>query len=471
MHTDLATAAAAPDPFAVSSRPGPPDRWLGQPLMRAMQRDFLGFMQAQQRAHGDIVFMRLYWEQACAVLSPELMRAVVVDHAHALVRQERAVQVFSEFQGRSLMTSEGPDWQRQHRLLMPVFTPRRVARHAELMAAAARQALDEAVPAHQPSALVNVDALTTRLTMAVMLRTLFSSTAVDRTAEAARASQILTHRGMRELFWPVTLPDWLPLPGKADKRWALGLLNGLIAAHIRARLSEPPGTAPKDDLLAMLLAARDDEAGAGDAGLSAAEVHDQCKLMFLAGHDTTASALQWWLWLMAQHPAAAERAHQEVQRVLAGREPSAADLPQLDWLTATLKEALRLYPPAPSLTARRTTQELQVAGWRIPRRTLVFSVPWVAHHDARWFPEPEVFRPERFTADAPPPPRGAWMPFGTGPRVCIGQHFAMLEMTLVAAMLLQRYTLHTEPGQAEPRPVLNVTLRPAQPIWLHLARR
>lgn len=468
---DTALTPDAPNPFATPGRPGPPDRWLGQPLMCAMQRDYLGFMQAQKRAHGDIVFMRLYWERACAVLSPELMRAVAVDNAPSLIRQERAVQVFSEFQGRSLMTSEGADWQRQHRLLMPVFAPRRVARHAELMVAAARQALDEALPAGQGNALVDVDALTNRLTMAVMLRTLFSSTAVDRTTDAARASRILTYRGMRELFWPVTLPDWLPLPGKADKRWAMRLLNVLIAGHIRRRLAEPAGTPPKDDLLAMLLAARDEDAGANSAGLSPAEVHDQCKLMFLAGHDTTASALQWWLWLMARHPEAARRAHDEVQRVLGGREPTAADLPQLDWLTATLKEALRLYPPAPSLTARRTTQEMQVAGWRIPRRTLVFIVPWVAHHDARWFPEPEAFRPERFTADTPPPPRGAWMPFGTGPRVCIGQHFAMLEMTLVAAMLLQRYALHTEPGQAEPRPVLNVTLRPAQSIWLRLARR
>jgi cytochrome P450 len=319
--------------------------------------------------------------------------------------------------------------------------------------------------------LVNVDALTSKLTMAVMLRTLFSSAAEQDTAEAARAVQALTHRGMRELFWPVTLPDWLPLPGKADKRWALRLLNGLIAGHIRERLSEPPGTAPRDDLLAMLLAARDDEAGAGAAGLSAAEVHDQCKLMFLAGHETTASALQWWLWLMARHPEAAQRAHDEVQHVLAGRDPGAADLPQLDWLTATLKEALRLYPPASALVTRRTTQDVQVAGWRIPRRTLVFIVPWVAHHDERWFPEPEAFKPERFTAAAEPPPRGAWMPFGTGPRVCIGQHFAMLEMTLVAAMLLQRYTLHSEPGQPVPQPVLNVTLRPAQPIHLRFTRR
>lgn len=467
---DTALATPAPNPFATPSRPGPRERWLGQPLMRAMQRDFLGFMQAQQRAHGDIVFMRLYWERACAVLSPELMRAVMVEQAPAVVRQERAVQVFSEFQGRSLMTAEGADWQRQHRLLMPVFAPRRVARHAELMVAAARQALDQAVPAGQQGALVDVDALTSQLTMSVMLRTLFSSTAVGHTADATRASRILTVRGMRELFWPVTLPDWLPLPGKADKRWALRTLNGLIAGHIGQRLAEPAGTQPRDDLLGMLLAARD-EADATAPGLSPAEVHDQCKLMFLAGHDTTASALQWWLWLMARHPAAAERAHAEVQQVLGGRDPMAADVPRLDWLTATLKEALRLYPPAPSLTTRRTTQEMEVGGWRIPRRTLVFVVPWVAHRDARWFPEPEAYRPERFTADAVPPPRGAWMPFGTGPRVCIGQHFAMLEMTLVAAMLLQRYTPHTVPGQPEPQPVLNVTLRPAQPLWLRLARR
>ena len=140
-------------------------------------------------------------------------------------------------------------------------------------------------------------------------------------------------------------------------------------------------------------------------------------------------------------------------------------------LTATLKEAMRLYPPVAALMTRRATQDLQVGPWTIPKGTLVRLTPWVLQRDARVFDDPDTFRPDRFLPGAPPPARGAWMPFGTGPRVCIGQHFAMLEMTLVAALLLQRYRLVLPPGTAPAELMLNVTLRPRGGVRLTLARR
>jgi cytochrome P450 len=463
---------------------GPPTPWWGAAAMAAMSRDFLGFVQQQQRTHGDLVFMQLYWEKMFIVSSPEGMRAVLVDNASKLIRQERSVEVFAEVQGQhSVMVTEGAPWQRLHRLLMPGFAPRKVAGYAGLMVAAARHALDAAVPA-QPGAsqLVNVDALAGEVTMEVILRTLFSSPVGDEAWAVSRAVQTLNQVAMRELVQPLTLPDWLPLPGKAAKRQALAMLNGLIDGHIRARKQLDPARAPQDDLLAMLLAVRDESpegtsaikaspAQAQSGALTDMEVRDQCKVMFLAGHDTTATAMQWWCWLMAGNPGAAQRAREEVDRVLGQRDPTPADMPQLDWLVASLKEAMRLYPPAPSLIMRRTTADIELDGKVIPSRSLVAMSPWVVQHDPRWFPEPEAFRPERFTKDAPSLPRGAWMPFGTGPRVCIGQHFAMLEMTVVAAMLLQRYELALEPGEPKPVAQFNVTLRPTASIRLRLHRR
>lgn len=132
---------------------------------------------------------------------------------------------------------------------------------------------------------------------------------------------------------------------------------------------------------------------------------------------------------------------------------------------------MRLYPPVGALMSRRVIKPLHLGAWTVPAGALLRITPWVIQRDARWFPEPKVFRPERFVAAAEPPPRGAWMPFGTGPRVCIGQHFAMLEMTLVAALLLQRYELLTVPGEAPPEPEFNVTLRPSKPLQLRLRRR
>lgn len=458
----------------LSRPPGPPTPWWGLPLLRDMSVDYLGFMRRLQREHGDITFMKLGTEPAYDVFSPELMRAVLVDQAEHTIRWERGIEVFAQAFGQGLLTSEGETWKRQHRMLRPGFAPRRVAGYAHLMVAATRQALDQAVPDGR-SARVDMDALLTQLTMDVVMRTLFSSQARDQARDAAIATKVLGQSAMREMFMPMTLPDWLPLPGKAGKRRALRLLRGLVDGHIDARRQADPATAPTDDLLAMLLAARDEEAGAPDgagtdSGLSRAELHDQCTVIFQAGHETSATALLWWSRLMAEHPAIAARARDEVNRVLAGRDPTPEDVPRLDWLGATLREAMRLYPPIPALMSRRAVRDLKVGPWDVPAGSMLRLCPWVAHHDPRWFPEPEVFRPERFTADAPPLPRGAWMPFGTGPRVCIGQHFAMLEMTLIAAMLLQRYDLAVVPGDAtRPQARLNVTLRPAGGMFLQLS--
>lgn len=449
--------------------PDPPCPWFGAPHMQAISRDFLGYTRQMHREWGDIVFVQMYWEKVCLLGSPELVRAVMVDNAASLIRQERAIEVFSRVQGPSVMMAEGDDWQRLHRLLMPAFSPRRVAAYARLMVDAAIPLLDRLVP-DTPGAsdLINMDELTARVTMDVICRTLFSTDLGDTARQVTKASHALNEIAMRELMVPLTLPDSWPLPGKAAKRHAMRLFDEVIDKHIAARRQMPADQAPQEDVLALLLAARDEEGG---GRLSEAELRAQCKVIFLAGFDTSAKALQWWAWLMAAHPDKAALAHEEVSRVLASRTPQAEDLPQLPYLTATIKETLRLYPPAAGLLTRRAVKEIKVGHWTIPQRSMIIVAPWVLHNDARSFPQPEAFRPERFMPDAPPLPRSAWMPFGLGPRVCIGQHFAMTEMTLVAAMLLQRYELSKEQGQPEPVAQLNLTLRPARTLFLRMRRR
>ncbi|TAK85313.1 MAG: cytochrome P450 [Aquabacterium sp.] len=449
--------------------PGPPSPWFGAAHMQAISKDFLGYTRQMHREYGDIVFVQMYWEKVCLLNSPELVRAVMVDNAASLIRQERAIEVFSRVHGPSVMMVEGDDWQRLHRLLMPAFSPRRVAGYARLMVDAAGPLLDRLVPDEpDASALVNMDELTSRVTMDVICRTLFSDDLGDTARAVTAASHALNEIAMRELMVPMTLPDNWPLPGKAAKRHAMRLFDEVIDSHIAARRQMPPDQAPQDDVLAMLLAAHDEEGG---GRLSEAELRAQCKVIFLAGFDTSAKALQWWAWLMAEHPQQAALAYEEVSRVVGSRAPQAEDVPNLPYLSATIKETLRLYPPAAGLLTRRAMKDIQAGEWMIPARSLVIVSPWVLHNDARSFPQPDVFRPERFMPDAPALPRSAWMPFGLGPRVCIGQHFAMTEMTLVAAMLLQRYELTREPGQPEPVAQLNLTLRPAQTLKLRMRRR
>ena len=449
--------------------PGVPFRWWGLPVLWAMRQDFLGYAQARHRAHGDLCRLRILSRRGFDLFNPDLVRELLVDHAGVLERRPRGVRVLARCfgLGQGVLTTEGDTWQRQRRMLMPAFSPKRVAGYAGLMRASAAAALDAAVPAHAAQALVDMDELFSRVAMDAILRTLFGRAARDEVQATMAALRVLGQAAMRELIAPFTLPDWLPLPAKRAKRRALGTLRAVVGGHIARRRAEG-ATSGGDDLLARLLALRDEATG---QALSEQEVFDQCMVSFQAGHETTATALLWWGRLLAAHPDAAARAREEVDAVLAGRDPGADDLPALPWLTATLKEAIRLYPPLPAMLTRRTLAPITLQGWRMPAGTVFYVTPWVLHRDPRWWPQPDAFQPERFMPGAPEAPRGAYIPFGTGPRVCLGQHFAMLEMTIVAAMLLRRYELEVPEGEVEPVPVLNVTLRPQSRVRLKLRRR
>jgi cytochrome P450 len=403
-------------------------------------------------------------------MSPDLVRVALVTHADALIRWERGIEVFAQVFGQSVLVTEGSNWQRQRRMLMAAFTPKQVAGYAELMTTAAQEAFDKLIPENQPHALVTMDALWSRVAMDVILRTLFSRAAQQESAAAIDATQTLSATAFQEMFRLFTLPDWLPLPGKAAKRKALRSLRQLIQGHIterQAAIAAQPEQATRQDLLGRLLALRDEATG---AALSDQEVFDQCMVSFQAGHETSATALLWWSRLMAEHPAMAQRAQEEVQAVVGSGTPGAQHMAHLPWLTATLKEAMRLYPPVAAIMSRRTTAPIVLDGWHIPKGAMLRITPWVLHHDERWFAQPEDFRPQRFLDGAPPIPKGAWMPFGAGPRVCLGQHFAMVEMTLLSAMLLQRFTLALPEGAAPCVPELHVTLRPRQPVQLRVTR-
>ncbi|MGM9485278.1 cytochrome P450 [Roseateles sp. NT4] len=440
--------------------PSHPDRWWGLPVLAAMRRDYLAVISAQ-RPLGDLVAQRILAERGVDLFDPELVRAVMVDHADALTRWERGPEVFAQLMGQSVLVTEGATWQRQRRMLMQAFTPKRVAGYAALMTEAAAAGL-----AQVREGEVAMDTLFSHLTMDVISRTLFSRPIGVDTGAAAEAVQVLSETALAEMFWPMTLPDWLPLPGKAAKRRANRLLHGLLGGHVQARRES---NEDKADLLGMLMALRDEATG---EALSPQEIYDQCMVSFQAGHETSATALLWWSWLLAAHPEAQVRARAEVDAVLAGRAPTSDDAAALPFLSATLKEAMRLYPPVAGLLTRRLTRAITLGGVRLPARTLVRVTPWLLHRDPRWWPDaPLAFKPERFMADAPHEiPRGAYIPFGVGPRVCLGQHFAVLEMTLIAALMLQRFEL--SPVNSEvPRPRMAVTLRPDGGLKLRLAAR
>jgi cytochrome P450 len=438
-----------------------------------MRRDYLGFTERLRSEYGDLVGMRLGADRAVDIFDPEGVREVLVQQADKTIRWQRGVEVFAQVFGRSVLVSEGAEWQRQRRMLQPAFTPRRVAEQATAMTATIENALTALDIPSGRGEDVDLEAFFSSVTVRVILRTLFGPDAEADTAAAAWATQVLSRAAMREMFMPMTLPDWLPLPGKADKRRALRTLREIVGRQLAARSDSPSaGTTEPRDLLGLLLSLRDTEGpDATGAPLSPQEVFDQCIVTFQAGHETTATALSWWGRLVAEHPDALARAQAEVDDVLRGRTPTADDLPRLPWLTATLKETMRLYPPAAALLTRRATSDIVVRGTHLPKGTLLRITPWAVQRDPRLFDDPCAFRPERFMPGAPPAARGAWLPFGTGPRVCIGQHFAMLEATLVGAMLLQRFSWQLAACTGPAKPEMNVTLRDGAGLHVRLQRR
>ncbi|TKC80236.1 cytochrome P450 [Trinickia terrae] len=457
-HRDAPSSATALHPPGMWP-PGPPAGLTGWRLLNRMSRDLLGTLAAWKQEFGDVVHLRIWPEHEVVVADPQLARELLVTHHDALVRWERGIRVFSQVHGHSVLVSEGEAWRGKRHALQPSFSPKATQAFVATIAAATGQALAQ-WPKDDPR--WPIESAFTSLTMEVILQMMFSSSIGQDARIAEHAIRVVSAAANAEFYWPASWPDWAPW--KRAKRQAVADLNGLIDRHLQTRLSLPREAWP-DDLLTRLLQLHGD----APSQWPLQAVRDECMTTFLAGHETTAATLVWWAWCMASNPAAQAAARDEAQRVLQGAAPTADTLPSLPYLSQTLKETLRLYPVAPVLISRRSTRAITLGPWQLPARTLFMLPVQLMHHDPRWFPEPGAFRPERFAPEAPEVPRGAYMPFGTGPRVCLGQHLATAEMTVIAAMVLQRFTLSVAVGTASPRPVLNVTLRPDQPMHLAVA--
>jgi cytochrome P450 len=424
-----------------------------------MARDMPGTLDAWRKAHGDVVHLRIWPEHQVIVSDPGLVRELLVGQHDAHVRWERGMHVFSQLHGRSVLIEEGVRWQARRQALQPAFAPKAVRDFAPAIAVAAARAL-ERWPA---GVAMPVESALTALAMDVIMRMMFSSEIGGDARLAERAIHMLSVNANQEMFWPASWPDWMPW--KRGKRRMIAALKALIDRQIAARLAMPHAAWP-GDLLTRLLELQRADGRAWPLGA----VRDECMTAFLAGHETTAATLGWWAWCMAANPQAQAEARREVQAVVSSRAPAVEDLPALDYLGRTLQETLRLYPAAPILMSRRAIKPVRLGGWTLPARTILTVPLGLMQRDPRWYPEPGRFRPERFPEEAAGAPRGAFMPFGAGPRVCLGQHLALTEMTVIAAMILQRFALSVPEGMAAPRPVLNVTLRPATPLHLTLER-
>jgi cytochrome P450 len=439
--------------------PGPKGKLLGGNFS-AFRRDALGYLQRAADDYGDIVYFRFGPQDVFFLNHPDYIKDVLVTH-HQSFMKGRALQRAKRLLGEGLLTSEHEFHRRQRRLAQPAFHRARIALYGTIMTDYATRTSQR----WRDGETLDVSNEMMRLTLAIVGKTLFDT---DVEAEADEIGAALTE--VMELFDFLLMPfsellEKLPLPHVRRFRKARERLDATIYRIIeeRRRSNEDRG-----DLLSMLLSARDEE---GDGGqMSDLQVRDEVMTIFLAGHETTANALSWTWFLLSQHPETEARLHEELDVVLQGRTPTFEDVPRLRYTEMVLAEAMRLYPPAWAI-GRLALRDHEVGGYTIPAKALVLLSPYVMHRDARYFPEPERFDPERWTEQARESrPQFAYFPFGGGPRRCIGEGFAWMEGILLISALARDWRMRVVSNQrVETKPV--ITLRPKYGIKMKLEKR
>jgi len=426
--------------------PGPRGHWLLGSLP-AFRRDMLGFYAGLVRDHGDMVSYRLGPRPLVLAAHPDAIEEILVGQNRDF-EKPYIYQFLRPLLGNGLLLSEGDFWLRQRKLMQPAFLKQRVEAYGPVMVEQA----ERLTAAWRDGATRDLHADMMQLALAIAARTLLD---VDVRAEAPEVGEALEcvmadFSARFESLLP--LPRWLPLPAHRRFRRALANLDRIVTRIIQERRRAPRDHA---DVLALLMAARAEDG----SGMNDRQLRDEVMTLFLAGHETTANGLTWTLYLLSQHPAAADRLRAELESVLAGRRPTVADLPHLPFTEWTILEAMRLYPPVYAIS-RAPVRDCTVMGFAIPRGTTLVLPQCIVHRDARWFPDPGPFRPERWADGlARRLPRYAYFPFGGGPRVCIGNTFGMQEMTLALAVLARRWRFTLAPGPPiVPWP--SITLRP-----------
>ncbi|HMG22732.1 MAG TPA: cytochrome P450 [Kofleriaceae bacterium] len=412
----------------------------------AFRRDKLALSQAAADL-GPIARVSIGPMPVYIVTCGELAREVLVERA-ASFHKSIGIQFLRPLLGDGLLSAEGEVHRRHRKLLAPAFAPRRLANYGEIMVAETR----EQIARWSPGDRIDLAEQMMEMTLAIAGRTLFGVD-IRRDADTVARGIALAMRAMDAATSSlVQLGDAWPLPRHLRMRRAVRMLDDVVFRLIAE--GRALGT-DRGDVLSMLLIARDEDDG---SQLGDREVRDEVMTLVLAGHETTANTLTWTWYELGRNPAALAELEAEVRRVLGGRPVTAADLPALPWTAAVIDEAMRLHPPAYRI-GRKAVCEVEVGGHRLPARSIVLVNVRDIHRRADYYPEPLAFRPERMLADAKKArPRHHYLPFGAGPRVCIGAHFALMEAQLALATMVQGAKLRLLSTDVAPEPL--ITLRP-----------
>jgi len=460
------TAPLTPPSEPKLAGPRVPPKRLGffELIREARDNTFASFHQAAYEE--PVLNMSAFGQRVFLVNDPAGVKRVLLDKVENYPKARMEIEALRSLFGDGILTSEGETWRAHRRIMSPSFDIRSLHNYAPVMS----QTTEAFLPrwgALANGATVDVGAEMTALTLQIISGTMFSTDMDSMTDLVGHTFKAATDKMNFSLLdaLPV-IRDWRMKRLIAEIHAEFAELDAAVAKLIADRAGR--GGAGPQDLLARLVAAQDAESG---AGMTPQEVRDQVVTIFVAGHETTAVAMTWTWYLLSQHPAVEARLHEELDRVLGGRTPTQADLPNLPYTRMVLDEAMRLYPPAPGLSIRSAIEADEICGVRIPKGAGVAVTPWVLHRHKLLWDHPERFDPERFSAArSVGRHRYAYLPFGGGPRVCIGMAMALMEATIILATLAQRYRLELAPD-AEVGLTARITLRPKTPIRMILHRR
>jgi cytochrome P450 len=409
------------------------------------RRDRLGLQDHAART-GPIARVQLAHIPVYIVTDADLAHEVLVVQNEAFTKSA-GLQFLKPLLGDGLLTAEGEPHKRHRKLLAPAFAPRRLAAYGEIMV----EETGKQVAQWRAGDRVDLAHEMMEMTLAIAGRTMFGADIRGDASTVARGLELGMRAQVENLRSPLQLGYQWPLPRHLRMRRAVKMLDEIVyrlIAEGRARGTD------RGDVLSILLLARDEEDG---TGLTDRQVRDEVMTLLLAGHETTANALTWTWYQLSRNPAALVRLREELE-TLGDRPVTADDLPRLPWNLAVLEEAMRMHPPA-YMTGRQTKHDIELAGHRLPAGTIVAVNIRGIHRRADYFPEPDAFRPERMLPDAKKArPRHHYLPFGAGPRVCIGSHFALLEAQLSLATMVRGARVRVMARDVQPEPL--VTLRP-----------
>jgi cytochrome P450 len=431
--------------------------WLGSAWQ--MRRRPLATMMRGIRDNGDTDVLRMKLGPFKAILfrDPEHIRRIFVDNAANYTKQTRGYAKAKLVLGDGLVTSEGELWQRQRRIATPAFHRQRVAAFAGVMTGATVGMLEEWRAKTKHGQPLDVFGEMMRVTLKIALQTLMGVSAEREIDELSPAVTGVLERTNDIITNPFSLPPGVPTPKSRRFLRAIHTLDRFVYDTIAKRRAEANGASSRpDDLLSMLMSARDEQTG---EGMSDKQLRDEAVTILIAGHETVANTLSWAFHLLGQHPQIFNELRAELDQMLNGRLPTFEDLSKLTFTRAVIEESMRLYPPAWMIG--RAAKDADVVGrFLVPAGTFVLVSPYVTHrHPALW-DDPDRFDPRRFLdGRADRLPKFAYLPFGGGQRFCIGSNFAMMEATLVLATLAQRVRLTPVPGFSV-EPFAMITLRP-----------